>query len=444
MGLEVRTEDRIMTLESSKTEGEGMIRREIWEEIRRRHLQEKVPIREVARDLGIDRNTIRRCLRQEQWHPYTRAAGTDTLLAPHEAFLRSRAPEVDFSARILFQELVSSKGYRGSYDTVKLFVRPLRAARLQAERALTRFETPPGVQSQVDWGQARVPFRSGPSVVHLFALTLGFSRRTFYCSSPNERIAQFLDAHERAFEYFGGHTREHLYDRARTVCLPSESGKTRWNSVFKAFADYWGFEPRLCAPYRAQTKGKVESGIKYVKRNFLPGRTFTDQVDFSEQLSEWMATVSDVRIHGTTHERPIDRFAREKDRLIPLSGQPGFQAGMPANRIVADDYLVSFHSNRYSVPFALIGQTVDVLAREGQLQVLHRGAVVASHPLLSGRHQLRILPEHGPGAVARNTRQLCSSLPPAPARATLLPQVEVRDLAVYDALLASSAKEVSA
>jgi len=444
MGLEVTTEDRIMTLESSRTEGEGMIRKEAWEEIRRRHFQEKIPIREITRDLGIDRNTIRRCLRQEQWHPYTRAAIPDTLLAPHEAFLTIRAPEVDYSARILFQELVSSKGYRGSYDTVKIFVRPLRAARMQAERALTRFETPPGVQSQVDWGQSRVHFKSCPAVVHLFALTLGFSRRTFYCFSPNERIAQFLEAHERAFDYFGGHTREHLYDRARTVCLPSEGGKARWNSVFKAFADYWGFEPRLCAPYRAQTKGKVESGIKYVKRNFLPGRTFIDAVDFAEQLSEWMATVSDVRIHGTTHERPIDRFAREKDRLLPLSGQPSFLSGMPASRIVAEDYLVSFKSNRYSVPFALIGQAVDVLAREGQLQVLHRGSVVASHPLLSGRHQLRILPEHGPGAAARNARQLRSSLPPVPVRSTLLPQVEVRDLAVYDALLASSSKEVSA
>jgi transposase len=444
MGLEADVKDRIIPLEVDRTEGEGMIRKEVWEEIHRKHFKEKVPIRELVRDLGMDRNTIRRCLRQDQWRPYTRASGTDTLLGPHEGFLRSRAPEVDFSARILYQELVSGKGFRGSYDTVKIFVRPLRAARLQAERALTRFETPPGVQSQVDWGQARVPFRSGPAVVHLFALTLGFSRRTFYCSSPNERIVQFLEAHERAFDYFGGHTREHLYDRARTVCLPSEGGKIRWNSVFKAFADYWGFEPRLCAPYRAQTKGKVESGIKYIKRNFLPGRAFVDRIDFDEQLAQWMATVADVRIHGTTHEKPIDRFVREKDRLLPLSGQPSFQIGMPASRIVADDYLVSFQSNRYSVPFALIGQTVDVLARDGQLQVLHRGSIVATHPLLAGRHQLRILPEHGPGAVARNARQLCSSLPPTPARATLLPQVEVRDLAVYDALLAVSAKEVFA
>jgi transposase len=444
MELAVAVKDRIISPEAVKPEGEGMIRRDVWDEIRRRNVQEGIPIREIARDFGMDRNTIRRCLRQKEWCPYTRTGVTESLLSPHEEFLRARAPEVDFSARILYQELVSQKGYRGSYDTVKIFIRPLRAARMQAERALVRFETPPGLQSQIDWGQARVRFRSGPSVMHLFALTLGFSRRTFYCSSPNERISPFLEAHERAFDFFGGHTREHLYDRTRTVCFPSEGGKVRWNPTFKAFADYWGFEPRLCAPYRAQTKGKVESGIKYIKRNFLPGRVFVDRIDFDEQLSEWMATVADVRIHGTTHERPIDRFVREKDRLVPLSGQPSFHIGMSVSRIVADDYLVSFRSNRYSVPFPLIGQTVDVLAREGQLQVLHRGTTVAVHPLFGGRHQLRILPEHGPGPGARTARRLISSIPPAPAGSSSLPQVEVRDLAVYDALLAPSAKEVSA
>jgi hypothetical protein len=312
---------------------------------------------------------------------------------------------------------------------------------MQAERALVRFETPPGLQSQVDWGQAKVPFRSGPAITHLFALTLGFSRRTFYCACPNERISQFLEAHERAFEHFGGHTREHLYDRARTVCLPSESSKVRWNPTFKAFADYWGFEPRLCAPYRAQTKGKVESGIKYIQRNFLPGRTFIDRVDFDEQLAEWMTTVADVRIHGTTHERPLDRFCREKDRLVATAGQPSFQVGMSVSRIVADDYLVSFRTNRYSVPFTLIGQTVELLPRNGQIQVLHRGSLVANHPLLEGKHQLQILPAHGPGASARNARKLRSSRP-AGTDPGLLPQVEVRDLAVYDSLLTATAQEV--
>lgn len=444
MAFATEEKERIMIPESGGPEGEGMIRKETWEEIRRRHIQEKAPIREIARDFGVDRNTIRRCLRQEEWRPYRRAEKASSLLYPHEEFLRTRAPQVDFSARILYQELVSKKEYRGGYDTVKLFVRPLRAARRQAERALVRFETPPGLQSQVDWGEARVPFRSGTAIVHLFALTLGFSRRTFHCSYPDERISSFLEAHERAFDYFGGHTREHLYDRPRTVCLPSGSGKTRWNPTFKAFADYWGFEPRLCAPYRAQTKGKVESGVKYVKRNFLPGRVFIDRVDFDEQLDEWMATIADVRIHGTTHERPIERFAREKDRLVPLAGQPSFHVGMPANRVVAEDYLVSFRCNRYSVPFTLIGQAVDLIARDEQLKIFHRGSEVATHPLLTGRYQVRILPEHGPGAIARNAKQLGSSIQSVRKQANALPQVEVRDLAVYDALLASPVQEVFA
>jgi hypothetical protein len=151
--------------------------------------------------------------------------------------------------------------------------------------------------------------------------------------------------------------------------------------------------------------------------------------------------VADVRIHGTTHEKPLDRFCREKDRLVVTTGQPSFQVGMSVSRIVADDYLVSFRSNRYSVPFTLIGQTVELLAQSGQMQVLHRGALVASHPLLEGKHQLKILPAHGPGASARNARKLHSTRSVSTDQG-LLPQVEVRDLAVYDSLLAATAQEV--
>jgi len=422
-----------------------MVRRQLWEEIRREHQREGTPIAELARAFGLDRKTVRRCLRQEAWEPYQRPARTDTLLSAHEAFLRERAPQVDYSARILYQELVARRGYRGSYDTVKLFVRPLREVRLQAERALVRFETPPGQQSQLDWGLARVSFRSRPVELHLFVLTLGFSRRSFYCGLPNERMAQFLEAHERAFEHFGGHTREHLYDRARTVCYPGEGGKARWNPTFKAFADYWGFEPRLCAPYRAQTKGKVESGVKYAKRNFLPGRDFIDQRDFDAQLAEWTALVADVRVHGTTHERPLDRFAREKAHLIATAGQPSFRLEVKATRIVADDYLVSYQTNRYSVPFGLIGQQVEVLVRGEQLEIFHRGSLVVTHPLLQGSHQLRILPEHGPGAIARNRRLRRSSMANVSGRhGACLPEVEQRDLAVYESLLGADAQEVAA
>ena len=292
-----------------------MVGQERWEEIHRR-ARAGVSIRAIARELELDRKTVRRCLRQTAWRPYQRAARSDTLLTTHADYLRRRAAEVGYSAQVLFQEL-QHRQYHGSYETVKRFVRPLRETRLHAAVTRTRFETPPGLQSQIDWGQSQVRLGARLELRHIFVLTLGFSRRSFYVPCLSETLGELLDAHEQAFAHFGGHTQEHLYDRPRTVCAPSETNGVRWNTTFKAFADFWGFEPRLCRPYRAQTKGKVESGVKYFKRNFLVGRRFGDDLDFNEQLQEWMATVADVRVHGTTHERPIDRFARERDALEP-------------------------------------------------------------------------------------------------------------------------------
>lgn len=132
--------------------------------------------------------------------------------------------------------------------------------------------------------------------------------------------------------------------------------------TFKAFADHWGFEPRVCRAYRAQTKGKVESGVKYVKRNFLPGRRFIDIVDFTEQLTAWNADVADARVHGTTHEVPLVRFERERTHLLPSHQQPSFLTEATVTRVVADDWLVSFRSNRYSAYSTDAGHPVHVIA----------------------------------------------------------------------------------
>jgi transposase len=405
-----------------------MIGKERWAEIRR--LREAGDtVSGIARQLGLDRKTVRACLRQETWQPYQRAVLGDRVLAVHADFVRERAAAVHYSAQILYQELRQQRGYTGSYATVRRFVRPLRDAACRADLTWTRFETPPGQQSQIDWGQARVWFGTQPVVRHIFVLTLGYSRRSVYVSCLDEAMGSFLEAHETAFEYLGGHTHEHLYDRARTVCHPADGG-ARWNATFKAFAAHWSFEPRLCQPYRAQTKGKVESGVKYFRRNFLPGRTFRDDVDFGEQLAVWVRDTADVRLHGTTHERPIDRFVTEAPALLRTSGHPSFRHEAIHRRMVAEDYLVSFETNRYSVPFRLIGQEVEVRRQRGQLEVRHRGAVVATHPTLSGKYQVAILPAHGPGPIARTQRQLRSTpaLPTPPVTA----EVEVRDLAWYD------------
>lgn len=422
-----------MPLQEAQPGEEGMVNKERWETMRRLAGEERLSVSEIARRMDLDRKTVRHWIRQSQWIPYSRAPRVDTLLAAHAKFVRERVAQVNYSARIIYQELKHRHGFAGSYETVKRAVAPLRELAAAGDACLTRFETEPGQQSQIDWGQCKTWFGERPVELHVFVLTLGYSRRGFYCAFPNEQLSQFLEAHEHAFEHFGGLTREHLYDRPRTVCHLDASGKRVWNPTFRAFAQYWGFEPRVCRAYRAQTKGKVESGVKYVKRNFLPGRRFADIVDFHQQLEEWNATIADQRVHGTVHELPIVRFERERGHLIRPAGQPAFALAARVARIVPQDWLVSFQTNRYSVPFRLVGQIVEVTRQGDTVQLFHRGELVASHPLLTGKHQVHILPEHSPGAIARTQRQLRSHGPQAGARSAQA-EVEVRDLAIYEQL----------
>jgi hypothetical protein len=306
-----------------------------------------------------------------------------------------------------------------------------------------RFETGPGEQAQCDWGQITVPLNGVRTEIHIFVMTLGYSRRGFALGFLRERMGDLLAGHEAAFAHFGGRCEFLLYDRMRTVVLGTSEGRPRLNPTFSAFAGHWGFTPRLCQPYRAQTKGKVESGVKYVKRNFVPGRVFGDLEDFNTQLAAWQIDIADVRVHGTTHQRPIDRFADEARALAPTAGHASFLQAMVRERVVADDWLVSIDGNRYSVPFVLIGKTVQVVREGGSWVIRHRGAVVAEHAVLAGRAQLSVHPEHGPGAAVRNARQRYSA-PRASAVADPLRDVEVRDLAVYERLIGTELVEALA
>jgi len=186
--------------------------------------------------------------------------------------------------------------------------------------ATVRFETPPGHQAQVDFGQMRLWIGEQVDVAHIFVFTLGYSRRLWPVAYPHERLSALLDGHEQAFRHFGGVPLECLYDNPRTLVLGRRETRVLWHPVFEDFARTYGFTPRACRPYRAQTKGKVESGVKYVKRNALAGRRFHSWEAINPWLAEWAVSVADQRVHGTTHERPIDRFARET--LTPLVTRP--------------------------------------------------------------------------------------------------------------------------
>jgi transposase len=428
------------TVSGSKPGAEDrLIGQQQWQEIRDRQAGGQ-SISAIARELGLDRKTVRTCLRQEAWAPYHREVAAPGLLDAHRGWLSERAPQVRFSARILHQELCAAHGWQGSYETVKLAVRPLRAEANVAALTQRRFETAPGEQAQVDWGQVTVQLEGVPTQVHVFVMTLGYSRRGYAEGYLHERLPNLLAAHEHAFAHFGGCCRSLLYDRMRTVAIGTEEQAdgqrtVKLNVAFAAFAQHWGFAVRLCRPYRPRTKGKVESGVKYVKRNFVPGRSFRNLEDFNEQLARWQSEIADVRIHGTTHQRPIDRFVDEAPALIPTAGQTSFLQVTVRERVVASDWLVSIDGNRYSVPFRLIGQSVQVVRVGGQWSIRHRGQLVAEHPVLAGRNELSVRPEHGPGAAVRNTRTRFAERPADdPVPHAMDCEVEIRDLQVYEEL----------
>jgi transposase len=221
-------------------------------------------VKQIARDLGLDRKTVKRWRARGSWRAQRRQRARQiTRFAP---FLEVRGPEVGWNGMVLHREL-QAQGFTGGYLQVQRYCKPLRDARRWAGLATVRFETPPGHQAQVDFGQLRVWIGDAPTTVHLFVYTLGYSRRCFVYAYPHERVAALLDGHERAFRHFGGVPVECLYDNPRTLVLGRTASTVRWHPTAEDFARYYGFTLRACQPYRPQTKGKVESGVKYVKRN---------------------------------------------------------------------------------------------------------------------------------------------------------------------------------
>jgi len=347
----------------------------------------------------------------------------------HRGFLERRGPEVGWNGMVLLREL-RAQGFTGGYQQVQRALQPLRATRQWAARATVRFETGPGEQAQVNFGQAHVWIADVETPVHFFVFTLGFSRRAVAYAYRNERLDTLLDGHERALRHFGGVPLSCLYDNPRTITLGRSAGQVLWHPRFEDFARYYGFTPRACQPYRARTKGKVESGVKYVKRNALAGRRFPSWAALESWLEDWAATVSDLRVHGTTHERPIDRFARET--LTPLGSQPPYHYTAPRRRIVAADALVAIAAGRYSVPVRYVGQTVDVRETATHYVFVAGETCIAQHAN-AGRQAVVMEPAHYAGLLRPGATPVADAPQWEPAYQAL-GAVEVRDLAIYETL----------
>jgi transposase len=390
----------------------------------------------IATELGCSRNTVRHWLAQGDWRPCASPSRSKKLDGLSE-WLRERFRRHAGNADVVRQELAREKNITVSLRTVERAVAPLRRELVAAARATVRFETQPGEQLQIDFGERRVAIGGVAVKVFLFVATLGYSRRLHVRAYGHEKQDSWFDGMESAFRAFGGVPREVLLDNAKALILHHDpaSREVVLHPRLHAFASHWRLRIRACAPYRARTKGKDERGVGYVKSNAIAGRCFGSWSELEAHLEAWTREVADVRVHGTTGEPPMERFLRDEvASLRPLAGTPPFVSARDLLRRVGADCAIELDGNAYSVPWRLIGERVRVTVGGGSVRVLHAGREVAVHIEQKGRHGRVTDDSHLAGIAGAQGRPLrvasASGVSVAPS-----PPMLLRPLAEYEAAI---------
>lgn len=364
------------------------------EELKRQGLS----IGAISRLTGYDRKTVRKYLLQPEARPvYGPRPAPPSKLDPFKEYLGDRLKAGVWNAQVLLREL-RTRGYAGGYTILKDWLQPQRQAATTV--AVRRFKTPPGKQAQVDWGHlGSLEMNGEERKLNAFTFTLGYSRTMMAEAALDQKLGTLLKMHEEAFRQLGGVPEEILYDR----------------------------------------KGKVESGVKYLRRNFLcglQGREPSGLEDLNAQLRVWVWEVANQRVHGTTHEQVAVRWDVDQFSLQPLDGRPPYPYVDDELRKVARDAYVCWQGSRYSVPWSYAGKQVWVRERGGDVEVLYGRERIAVHNQARHKHAVVTQAEHHRGIPLGARRE----------RKTLIhiqdtaPVVEIRSLATYESVAAGGGR----
>lgn len=376
---------------------------ELWATIRRLFEVEKLSKTAIAQRLRIHRKTVRRALASTQGPPVdARRPPTDPgKLYAFEGYLRRRLEEYpELSGAKLLIEL-RRMGYGGGYTILKELLRTLRPER---PKAYLRIETLPAEFGQVDWANiGTIQIGNAKRKLSCFVMVLSYSRMLYAELTLSQCLEDFLAAHVNAFHFFGGSPKKINYDNLKTVVLSREGGQIHFHPKFMDFAGAYLFEPVPCNVRAAWEKGKVESGIKYLRGAFLAGRPLMDLPTLKKELARWLDNEANVRIHGTTRERPVERFAAESPLLQSLPAAD-YDCAIVRSLPASSQGLVHFQTNRYTAPHAW-AEKVLTLKATGQTVCLYAGAqLLATHPRSFEKNRLIENPEHYAGLLAQRKK----------------------------------------
>ncbi|MCK5787213.1 MAG: IS21 family transposase [Candidatus Sabulitectum sp.] len=392
-------------------------------------------VTQIATTLGIHRSTVYRWLNGKGTLKTRRPSKLD----PFKEHIDARLRKYNLPATVMIRE-IKDMGYAGGMTILKDYMLLVKSAHVQ--RLVDRFETDPGRQGQMDWGECGSIIHHGRRrKLHLFLFILGYSRymwAEFTTSSKRPELFRLL---EKSFGEIGGVVEEIVFDNMRQVVdVPrGRSGPAIINSEFTDFSRWTGFTPVASPPYWPQAKGKVERGIRYIKESFLEGRQFTDLNDLNVQLRIWLHDVANQRIHGTVKEKPAARLQRELPHMNALSiGH--YPSVTKTTRLVAKDGMISYRGVRYSIdPTVITGRKtqVDVLeSTDYRISVKFGEMIIANHAIADSGSPEQIDPRHA--AIRRElTAVIRDYKTPMRGKAPkfeqcIIPGVEERPLSVYE------------
>ena len=414
-----------------------MITREAFMDIHSLHRQ-GLSMRAISRKLGIHRDTVKKYLLDPAMPQYRKSKRKESILAPYHQMIDDWLAQDDYRGTWIYNK-IKDQGYPGGYDTVKAYVRSIKAR--NRRQAYLRFETVPGLQGQVDWADFKAAGAGLADItVYLFLLVLGFSRAMFAMFVDRCTMSAFMDAHQAAFKYLGGVPFEVLYDNMRNVFAGRVNGRAQINTEFADFANHCGFKPVLCAPYSPWAKGKVERPIDYIREAFWRGYVFESIEKANADLLHWLSDTANRRQHGT-HRQLVDmRWQQETRSLSPVPAD--YDTAIKVYRKVYKDCLISYNGCRYQVPPEVVGKKVLLKIKGGIIRVFDDDRLLITHT--QSQEKGRMITDPAIIEQILDMRREQSQKPPygrhkgkatrGLVNGSLFPQVSYRPLSVYEQL----------
>lgn len=380
-----------------------MISYETYCQIKDDHERQGLTVAQIAEACGLHRHTVTAWLARPQYrqrHRHPRASKLDPFKTDIIGWLQ-RHP---LSATQVFQRL-REQGYSGGYTILTDYIRQVRPRR---PPAYLKLAFAPGECAQVDWGSyGTIAVGSTMRRLSFFVMVLCYSRLMYLEFTLSQTLEQFLSCHENAFRAFQGVPKTLMIDNLKSAVLDRPRDRPAvFHPRYRELAEHFGFTVRPCGVRKANEKGRVENGVGYVKKNFLNGLELGPFAALNPAAQHWLETVANVRLHGETHQRPVERFAEEKPHLLPLPSQP-FDAALIKTVRASNQFRVSFEANRYSVPAAYASTRVTLKIYPDRLCLYDGDTLIARHPRCYDRHQDIEDPDHPRALIAqrRNARE---------------------------------------